>query len=68
MSRPRGVRTGALIPASNTMLLNALIRSSVGQPDAEALALARTEGLLRAARHHDRQPTRLDESLEKLFE
>jgi hypothetical protein len=29
MSRPRGVRTGALIPASNTMFENALIRSGV---------------------------------------
>ena len=29
MSRPRGVRTGAEIPAANTMLLNDLICSSV---------------------------------------
>src|SRR5258705_10895296 len=29
MSRPRGVRTGAEIPASNTILLNDLIRSGV---------------------------------------
>lgn len=29
MSRPRGVRTGAEMPASNTMLLNARIRSGV---------------------------------------
>jgi hypothetical protein len=29
MSRPRGVRTGAEMPASKMMLLNALIRSSV---------------------------------------
>ena len=29
MSRPRGVRVGALIPASNTMLLNARMRSGV---------------------------------------
>jgi hypothetical protein len=28
MSRPRGVRTGAEMPASKTMLLKALIRSS----------------------------------------
>jgi hypothetical protein len=29
MSRPRGVLTGAEMPASNTMLLNALMRSSL---------------------------------------
>jgi hypothetical protein len=29
MSRPRGVRTGAEIPASNTMLLNDRMRSSL---------------------------------------
>ena len=35
MSRPRGVRTGAEMPASKTMLLKDLIRSSVDEASYE---------------------------------